>query len=69
MMRRVELNPGGCEFLGMGDHADLARLEQLLKAGSSGDNGGASAHRVAAIFTEFPSNPLMKCPDLVRWAA
>lgn len=72
MMRRVELNPGGCEFLGMGDSADLHRLEQLLREGSGGDGGDNSArgtsgvNRVAAIFTEFPSNPLMKCPDLVR---
>ncbi len=80
MMRRSELNPGGCEFLGMGDCADLAALEVLLQQGmpqplsmpqqqsSSGesDTQRAPNSKVAAIFTEFPSNPLMKCPDLVR---
>ena len=71
MMRRSELNPGGCEFLGMGDSADLAALEALLQQGmpnSSGESGElhATNTKVAAIFTEFPSNPLMKCPDLIR---
>ena len=69
MMRREELNPGGCEFLGMGGEADLHRLEGLLLDGRGedlGEHGVNGVNRVAAIFTEFPSNPLMKCPDLIR---
>eukprot|EP01038_Epipyxis_sp_PR26KG_P011835 gene11835-15837_t len=57
MMERVELNPGGAIFLGNGDEKDLDRLEELLNSDSL---------RICALFTEFPSNPLLACVDLQR---
>ena len=63
--------------MGTGEGADLDELEaslelhrsQLQQTGDgdwegekSGPNGG-----VSAVFTEFPSNPLLKCPDLHRF--
>lgn len=56
MMERAELNPEGAVFLGDGGAVDLQRLEELVRAGAG----------VAAVFTEFPSNPLLKCPDMQR---
>jgi len=46
----------GCVFFGIGETVDLDMLEQQL---SKGD-------RFLALFCEFPSNPLLKSPDLVR---
>ena len=79
-MQLEEFNPAGCIFMGTGEGADLDELEaslelhrsQLQQTGDgdggrdwegmkSGPNGG-----VSAVFTEFPSNPLLKCPDLHR---
>ncbi|KAF3926708.1 hypothetical protein ABW21_db0204361 [Orbilia brochopaga] len=44
----------GCIFLGNGDESDLSQLEEML------DNG----ERIAGLFCEFPSNPLLKSPNL-----
>ncbi|MCO5549613.1 hypothetical protein L7F22_003086 [Adiantum nelumboides] len=46
----------GCFFLGHGDVADLERLENLLKGGQ----------KITALFCEFPSNPLLRSPNLVK---
>ncbi|RMZ85407.1 hypothetical protein DV737_g718, partial [Chaetothyriales sp. CBS 132003] len=46
----------GCLFYGHGNSADLDDLERRL----------ASGERYLALFTEFPSNPLLNSPDLVR---
>ena len=46
----------GCLFYGFGSSADLDDLERRLQQGE----------RFAALFTEFPSNPLLKSPDLLR---
>jgi cystathionine gamma-synthase len=43
----------GVEFFPQGDAGDLARLAELL-----------GTEKFAAIFCEFPSNPLLKVPDL-----
>ncbi|KAI9164286.1 Cystathionine gamma-synthase [Blastocladiella emersonii ATCC 22665] len=43
-----------CVFLGHGDDADLARLADLAATGPP----------IAAVFCEFPSNPLLKSPPL-----
>jgi cystathionine gamma-synthase len=69
MMQRRELNPGGVEFLGHGGEEDFVRLEQLLREGefSTGDPTSVPGNYVAAVFTEFPSNPLMRCPNLARY--
>lgn len=54
MCRRPEWCDG-CLFYGHGDGSDLAALTAELEAGQT---------RVVALFTEFPSNPLLKCPPL-----
>lgn len=46
----------GVLFLGKGDEADLDDLEKRLEGGE----------RYMALFTEFPSNPLLKSPNMQR---
>jgi cystathionine gamma-synthase len=45
----------GCEFYGRGDDADFVALRSLLQR-----------ERIGGLFCEFPSNPLLKAPDLRR---
>jgi cystathionine gamma-synthase len=60
-MEKPGLNPGGVVFLGHGDEGDLATLQHLLSSCRSNPT-----ERIIAVFTEFPSNPLLKCYDLKR---
>ncbi|KAG9250135.1 pyridoxal phosphate-dependent transferase [Emericellopsis atlantica] len=46
----------GCVFYGHGSDDDMDEIEKSLRAGE----------RFLALFCEFPGNPLLKCPDLVR---
>lgn len=46
----------GCLFYGHGSEEDIDDLESRLKKGE----------RFLALFTEFPGNPLLKSPDLIR---
>ncbi|RPB03758.1 PLP-dependent transferase [Choiromyces venosus 120613-1] len=46
----------GCHFYGHGSSEELDDLEQKLESGE----------RILALFCEFPSNPLLKAPDLQR---
>lgn len=46
----------GCFFFGHGDNVDLEKLESLLKSGQ----------KIAALFCEFPSNPLLRSPHLAK---
>ncbi|KAI1839632.1 hypothetical protein JX265_013845 [Neoarthrinium moseri] len=46
----------GCLFFGRASAADLDDLEARLKGGE----------RFLGLFCEFPGNPLLTCPDLVR---
>jgi cystathionine gamma-synthase len=46
----------GCIFYGHASESDLDELESRLKDGE----------RFLALFCEFPGNPLLGCPDLVR---
>ncbi|KAF1988267.1 PLP-dependent transferase [Aulographum hederae CBS 113979] len=46
----------GCLFYGMGESEELDDLERRLRNGE----------RYLALFCEFPGNPLLKTPDLVR---
>lgn len=46
----------GVHFYGNGESSDLDELEKTLIAG----------HKILALFCEFPSNPLLKSPDLQR---
>lgn len=50
----------GCHFFGLGVDDDLAALEQVLKAQSQTDEP------ILALFCEFPSNPLLRSPNLPR---
>lgn len=65
-MSRVEWVRGGVHFLGLGEAADIDKLEILLQVNQYEVNGTIQNH-VAAIFTEFPTNPLMKSSDLIRY--
>jgi len=62
MMQCTELVVGGCEFF------NLHALEEVLQRNvvRRDSRGRAEGNRIAAIFTEFPSNPLLHCPDLVK---
>lgn len=73
LMQLKEFNPAGCIFMGTGEGQDLDLLEASLNLHRSqhhtGGGAGAGAGPtggVSAVFTEFPSNPLLKCPDLHR---
>ncbi|KAJ6256570.1 hypothetical protein Dda_8434 [Drechslerella dactyloides] len=46
----------GCIFFGDGGEGDINQLEALLESGE----------RIAGLFCEFPSNPLLKSPNLSR---
>ncbi|PLW48777.1 hypothetical protein PCASD_03175 [Puccinia coronata f. sp. avenae] len=53
----------GAHFFGHGETEDLEALERLLR-----ENALNNVAPIAALFCEFPSNPLLKSPDLVRLA-
>mmetsp|Transcript_6693 Transcript_6693/g.8458 ORF Transcript_6693/g.8458 Transcript_6693/m.8458 type:complete len:816 (+) Transcript_6693:12-2459(+) len=59
MCSRPELVPDGVAFFGHGNEQDLNNLEKMLKDRKN-DNNVA----ISVLITEFPSNPLLKCPDL-----
>ena len=59
MCSRPELVPDGVEFFGHGSDQDLSNLEQMLKDRKEKNKPG-----VSVLITEFPSNPLLNCPDL-----
>ena len=46
----------GCEFYGHASESDLDELEKRLEGGE----------RFLGLFCEFPGNPLLTCPNLVR---
>ncbi|EPX72474.1 cystathionine gamma-synthase [Schizosaccharomyces octosporus yFS286] len=46
----------GCYFYGLGNASQLDEFENLLESGE----------KVLGLFCEFPSNPLLNTPDLVR---
>ncbi|TKY89704.1 hypothetical protein EX895_001489 [Sporisorium graminicola] len=50
----------GCHFYGLGVDDDLSSLEQLLQAHSS------TSTPILSLFCEFPSNPLLRSPNLPR---
>lgn len=51
-----KFGPSGCLFYGRGDSEDLDDLERRLQVGE----------RFLALFCEFPSNPLLRTPDIYR---
>lgn len=54
----------GCHFLGNGDAAAVTELAALLAENEK--NGGEP---ILALFCEFPSNPLIRSPDMARLRA
>lgn len=52
----------GCHFYGHGLDSDLDELEKLLQQESE----QSSTPPVLSLFTEFPSNPLLRSADLLR---
>jgi cystathionine gamma-synthase len=56
---RREFCPDGVDFFGMGNANDLQLLEQVLQSKQNQHH-----HKISALFTEVPSNPLLQCPDL-----
>ncbi|KAI9091767.1 pyridoxal phosphate-dependent transferase [Phlyctochytrium arcticum] len=46
----------GCHFLGLGEETELDELEKSTLANKE----------ISAVFCEFPSNPLLRSPDLLR---
>lgn len=53
----------GCHFFGHGTASDLDKLEALLRSSRASADGEPP---VQALFCEFPSNPLLRSPDLTR---
>jgi cystathionine gamma-synthase len=67
VMLRPEWNEGGGIFFGLGNDHDLMKLEEFLaKNQLSSSSSPVFKNRVAAIFAEFPTNPLLKCSNLLR---
>ncbi|KAK7696357.1 hypothetical protein QCA50_001011 [Cerrena zonata] len=56
----------GCDFLGNGLDKDIDELEQILERESAQRPGQPP---ILALFTEFPSNPLLRCANLPRLRA
>jgi cystathionine gamma-synthase len=63
MCARPELVPDGVEFFGHGNESDLQNFEQMLRLRALENNGDAG---VSVLVTEFPSNPLLNCPNLQK---
>ncbi|KAG0702048.1 pyridoxal phosphate-dependent transferase [Suillus ampliporus] len=51
----------GCHFLGHGRDSDINALETIIEQELSAN---PSALPIAALFTEFPSNPLLRSPNI-----
>lgn len=56
----------GCQFLGHGLDSSISELESILEAEQA-----QNPHEppILSLFTEFPSNPLLRSPDLARLRA
>lgn len=52
----------GAHFFGFGTSEDLVALEELLRT----EQSEANPRPLQALFCEFPSNPLLRSPDLVK---
>ncbi len=61
MCSRPEIVPDGVVFFGHGNEQDLSNLEQLLK-----ERKEKNSSDVSVLITEFPSNPLLNCPNLQK---
>merc|ERR1712238_216259 len=61
MCSRPEFVPDGVEFFGHGNKDDLQNLTQMLEQRAQANGGKAG---ISVLMTEYPSNPLLNCPDL-----
>jgi cystathionine gamma-synthase len=50
----------GCHFFGSGGADDIDALAETLATRDPSEG------KILSLFCEFPSNPLLRCPDLVR---
>ncbi|KZP03318.1 PLP-dependent transferase, partial [Athelia psychrophila] len=62
----LQKNSPGCHFFGHGSSDDMGELERIIKEELSATPSNPG---VFAIFTEIPSNPLLRSPDLPRLRA
>ena len=53
----------GCHFLGNGLDSDIDELERVLESESAAHPG---SRPILALYTEFPSNPLLRSANLPR---
>lgn len=56
----------GCHFYGLGVDSDLEALEELLQAQERAAAETQTSAPILALFCEFPSNPLLRSPNLRR---
>jgi cystathionine gamma-synthase len=56
----------GCHFLGFGVDSDIDELEKILAAETEREPAKAP---IVALFTEFPSNPLLRSANMPRLRA
>lgn len=54
----------GFIFLGHTNDAAMNSLISILETNNSSDSPSDS--RIMAVFTEFPTNPLLSCPNLAK---
>lgn len=70
-MTRPEWNAGEIYFFGHGEDQDLIELEKLLEHNQRSLLSTAKEqvfrNNIAAVFTEYPTNPLMKACDVIRY--
>ncbi|KAH7909622.1 pyridoxal phosphate-dependent transferase [Hygrophoropsis aurantiaca] len=59
----------GCHFLGHGLDSDIDTLETILATETASSASSTSTPPVLALFTEFPSNPLLRSANLPRLRA
>lgn len=61
----------GCHFLGDGLDSDIDELEKILEAATMASETTTTTNTrpIVALFTEFPSNPLLRSADLRRLRA
>ena len=65
-MKVLERWGPGCHFFGFGNEQDIDRLEALLEEESRKNPG---CPLIASLVTEFPTNPLVRAPNLRRLRA
>lgn len=56
----------GCHFLGNGLDADIPELRQILETSNQASSSSSPPQPILALFCEFPSNPLLRSPNLAE---